>query len=123
MKSAVMVTLFAALSLLGFSGAAQAQNCSGHHITVQAKGGHGNQDPYVLVTPEVYNEKKGCSFEVRIPDGYTTILSSDEADWLNLSGHGAPIVVTIPDGEANGDYKYDVEIVNWADVDPRVRVN
>jgi hypothetical protein len=117
MKSSLAITLLTLVSLLGLSAGVQAQNCSGHHVTVHANQGTGQ----IIVTPEVFNEKKGCGFEIHVPAGMTTNIIS-QTGWLSGSSNGGPIRIDIPAGEANGDYKYDVEIIDFGYVDPRIRV-
>ena len=119
MKSALVVTLFTILSLVGVSAVVQADCAQNRRITVHAVPGTGE----INVTPETYVDSRGCDFDIYVPAGYTTNIISDEADWLNGSASGGSIPISIPSDAASDDYKYDVEIVGFGRKDPYVRVN
>jgi hypothetical protein len=70
----------------------------------------------------VFNEKKGCGFEIHVPRGRTTHIISDTS-WLNGSSSGGPIVISIPAGTPSDSYKYDVDIEDFGRLDPHIRVN
>ncbi len=104
-------------SLMGLSAQVHADSCSGKHITIHAIQGTGE----INVTPTVFREKKGCGFDIHVPRNYTTRIISDQG-WLSGSSDGAPIHISIPEGLESGDYKYDIEIVDFGYLDPRIVV-
>ena len=117
MKSILAISAVTLVSALGFAGSAQAQNCSGHNVKVHVIPGTAE----IKVTPTVFKEKKGCGFEIIVPDGMETSIIS-ASPWLNGSAAGGSIYIDIPEDEANGDYKYDVDIVGVGRLDPHIRV-
>lgn len=117
MKHTLIVSLVASFILVS-SGAFAQEDCNAQKITVHANPGTGQ----ITVTPTVFNQKKGCGIEMRIPNDYTTNILSD-FDWLTGTGQGGSIYINVPQEEANGDYKYDVEIVGFGILDPFIRVN
>ena len=86
------------------------------------KGGNETKPASLEVKPAQISVKQGCSFSINFPAGKSVNTASSEL-WLTKPISAiSPIVVTVPDAEPIGVYKYDLEVDGFGKLDPRARV-
>ena len=116
MKHLALIFLMTLAVLPGIS-LAQPDGCNEQKIRIHVP--PGTQD--ILVTPPVFNQKKGCGIEFFVPAGHTTSILSSES-WLTGTASGGSIIIQVPGDAAPGDYKYDVKVEGVGLLDPVIRV-
>jgi hypothetical protein len=123
MKTSRIVLVLGSLLFLGSCDLfGPAVFCAQRHVNVIVKGGSESQPTSLKVSPGQIDVKQGCSFEIWFPAGESVKTSSGKA-WLTKGLTGSsPIIVTVPDAEPLGVYKYDLEVDGFGLLDPRARV-